>query len=210
MMDCVGEAKVWRGQTMDDRSAERRTQLLAVGATILGDEGASAVTMRGVCRAASLSPRYFYESFGSREELLVAIYDDVERRLLERLTATPAGRGGQSVRQALQTCAEYFEEDPRRARILLREPLADDTLRAHQAGKSPIFIGTVLPALDQAAKRQSPRDHTELAVLAAALSGAIISLYLEWLDGRLGIDRNTLADTAARMVTAIARASRRA
>lgn len=45
------------------------------GRSLLGDGGAVAVTMRAVVRAAQLSPRYFYESFASREELLFAVHD---------------------------------------------------------------------------------------------------------------------------------------
>ena len=87
--------------------------------------------------------------------------------------------------------------------------MSDDTLRAHQSGKAPVFIASLIPALDSTDTRDAPRDPQELGVVAAALSGALVSLYLEWLDGRLDIDRDTLADSATRLVTAIARASRR-
>ncbi|MAU83941.1 hypothetical protein ACIGKQ_03585 [Gordonia sp. NPDC062954] len=49
-----------------------------------------------------------------------------------------------------------------------------------------------------------PRDSTELSVLAAALAGVSISLYLEWLDGRIELKRDELAEMADRLVTAIA------
>lgn len=201
---------MWRGQTMDDRSAERREQLLDVGFELMGESGVSAVTVRAVCRSAQLSSRYFYETFSNREDFMVAIYDRVEANLLTRLLAV-GGRGrGNPVRMALEECALYFEEDPRRARILLREPLADDTLRTHGAGRAPAFIQAVAPALDTGAERLAPRNADELAVFSAALSGALISLYLEWVDRRLTIDRETLAATATDLVAAIARASRHA
>ncbi|WP_236695590.1 TetR/AcrR family transcriptional regulator [Mycolicibacterium chubuense] len=200
---------VWRGQTMDDRSAERRQQLLDVCLELVGSGGAAVVTLRGVCRTAKLSPRYFYENFSSREDLLIATYDHVEAELFERLVRAGQGHRTLSIRTVLETCAEYFEEDPRRARILLREPMSDETLRAHQSGKAPVFIASVIPALESADRREAPRDAQELGVLAASLSGALIFLYLEWLDGRLDIERDALADSATRLVTAIARASRR-
>ncbi len=193
---------------MDDRSAERRRQLLDVCLDLLGTGGAASVTLRAVCRAAKLSPRYFYESFANREELLIATYDDVEEGLLKRLLVADEGRQRRSITSVLEICALYFEEDPRRARILLREPMSDETLRVHQSSRSPVFIRSLIPALEGTAKRLAPRSSEELEVLAAALSGALIFLYLEWLDGRLSIGRDALADNASEIVTAIARASR--
>jgi len=193
---------------MDDRSAGRRHRLLDVCLEMIGTGGAASVTLRGVCRLAKLSPRYFYENFSSREELLIATYDHVEEGLLACVVQSDDGQQKLSIKTILERCAHYFEEDPRRARILLREPMSDETLRAHQSGKSPVFIRSVIPALEGGSRPDAPRDAHELAIMAAALSGALISLYLEWLDGRLPVGREALADTASGLVTAIARASR--
>ncbi len=194
---------------MDDRSAERRQQLVDVCFDLLGTGGAASITLRAVCRAAKLSPRYFYENFSSREELMIATYDQVERKLFERLVEAGEGQHKRTIRSVLEICGQYFEEDPRRARILLREPMSDKTLRVHQAGKKPVFIRSLVPALESTGRRLAPPDSRELEVMATALSGALISLYLEWIDGRLSIERDTLVDTASRLVTAIARASQR-
>lgn len=202
------EAKIWRGQTMSDRSAERREQLLEVGFDLLGTAGAPAVTLRAVCRGAGLSSRYFYENFASREEFLAAIYDRTEAALLARLVPADGDIRERSIRDVLDTCAEYFAEDPRRARALLREPMSDKTLRAHQSGRSPVFLAAAIPALGAVDEHLLPRDAEELAVLAAALSGVVISLYLEWLDGYLALERDELAEVATRLVTAIAQAVR--
>lgn len=204
----MGESTVWRGQTMDDRSAERREQLLTVGFALLGAGGAPGVTLRAVCREAGLSPRYFYENFANREELLVAIYDRAEAALLARLVAADDDAPALSIREVIEICAEFFEEDPRRARILLREPLSDQTLRVHQASRSPAFLNAIIPALGAVDTRLLPRDYTELTVLAAALAGVSISLYLEWLDSRITMTRGELAEIATRLVTAIAEAVR--
>ncbi len=194
---------------MDDRSAERRQQLIDVCIDLLGTGGAASISLRAVCRAATLSPRYFYENFSSLEELLVAAYDQVERQLFERLVDPVEGRQRLSIRSVLEICGRYFEEDPRRARILLREPMSDETLRVHQSGKKSVFIRSLVPALERTGRRLAPPDSRELAVMATALSGALIALYLEWIDGRLDVERDVLVDTASDLVTAIARASQR-
>ncbi|WP_328821036.1 hypothetical protein [Nocardia sp. CY41] len=42
--------KLWRGQTPQDRSGDRREQLLDVAFDLLGTGGSAAVTMRAVTR----------------------------------------------------------------------------------------------------------------------------------------------------------------
>jgi len=189
---------------MDDRSADRREQLLAVATEILGTAGASAVTMRAVARQANLSPRYFYESFDSRETLLRAVYDQVEADLMTRIQELPPTRDLRAgARAVIDLCAQFFEEDARRARILLREPLGDDTLHEHSAARTPSFIRALVALLGAEAGELVPADDETLAIQAASLSGALVSLYLDWADGRLAIDRDRLASAAVDIVFAL-------
>ncbi|WP_238420819.1 TetR/AcrR family transcriptional regulator [Gordonia sp. 'Campus'] len=192
--------RLWRGQTLADRSDERREQMLVVAEGLLGTGGAAAVTMRAVVREANLSPRYFYESFESREQLITAVYDRVTRELLAHVTA--GGRAEDSrdgVRSLLEACRDFFEADPGRARILLREPLADDVLRAHRAAIVPGFVEAVLTLV--ADRRSMPP--ARLAVVSSALAGALTVLYLDYVDGRLELTSAQLADAAVDLVFAI-------
>ncbi len=190
---------------MDDRSADRREQLLAVATEILGTAGASAVTMRAVARQANLSPRYFYESFESREALLRAVYDRLESELMARIQQLPPPTGDMraAARAVIDMCAQYFEEDPRRARILLREPLGDDTLHEHSAARAPSFIRALVALLGTEAGALMPADDETLTIQATALSGALVALYLDWADGRLPIDRDRLASAAVDIAFAL-------
>ncbi len=191
--------KRWRGQTLRDRSADRRVQLLEVGESLLGSGGAAAVTMRAVCREAQLSPRYFYESFDTREDLLVAVYNQVEERLLAHIAHRRAG----SVREVLECCADFFEQDPRRARILLREPLADDTLHKHSVNRTPAFVRALIPALGNRLNDLLLGDPARIQILSTALGGALVALYLDWADGRLNVSRDALSDATVDIVTAL-------
>ncbi|MGW5386354.1 TetR/AcrR family transcriptional regulator [Nocardia sp. NPDC003963] len=197
--------KLWRGRTLDARSAERREQLVDVGFELLGTDGSAAVTMRAVTRLANLSPRYFYESFEDRRALLIAVYDRLETELRTRFSAIDSGGDlHTTVRSALLICATYFEEDPRRARVLLREPLTDDTLRAHSADRLPLFLRTVVPALGAAAGALIPDSEEVLAIIGTALGGALVALYVDWIDGRLPVPRDRLVDTATAVVLSLA------
>ncbi|MGV9665364.1 TetR/AcrR family transcriptional regulator [Nocardia niigatensis] len=196
--------RLWRGQTLRDRSVDRREQLLEVAFELLGTAGAAAVTMRAVTRLANLSPRYFYESFDSREQLVTTVYDRVDDELRSRMRDLPAGANlPATVRAALEICADYFEQDPRRARVLLREPLADDELRRHSAQRASAFVRALAAALGPETQALLPADEQALAVTTTALSGALVALYLDWIDGRLTISRAGLADAATGVTLAL-------
>lgn len=210
MIADMNSPKLWRGQTLQDRSSDRREQILAVGEQLLGSSGVTAVTMRAVTRRANLSPRYFYETFDSREDLVIAVYDRVERGLFERLQAVPLDAGLPAmVRRSCEICADYFGEDPGRARILLREPLGDDMLRRHRADRAPAFLRTFIAVLGAEAGAIAPDSDEDLAIAATALMGALVSLYLEWVDGELDVGRDRLIDAAADIVFALVQAAQR-
>ncbi len=68
------EGRRYGGRDAGERRAERREQLLAAALELFGTRGFHAVTIRQLCAEARLAPRYFYEQFGDREELLRTVY----------------------------------------------------------------------------------------------------------------------------------------
>ncbi|MGH9046232.1 MAG: TetR/AcrR family transcriptional regulator, partial [Acidimicrobiales bacterium] len=67
--DATPTQRSWRGVPPEVRRAERRELLIEAAYELLGAEGWNGTTVRGVCQAARLNPRYFYESFDSLETL---------------------------------------------------------------------------------------------------------------------------------------------
>ncbi|MEO9329242.1 TetR/AcrR family transcriptional regulator [Gordonia aurantiaca] len=196
----MSSPRLWRGQTLADRSSDRREQMLAVAEELLGTGGTAAVTMRAVVREANLSPRYFYESFESTRQLVTAVYDRVTQQLLAEIATVdrPADPRG-SVRALLDAMRRFFADDPGRARILLREPLADDVLRAHRAATVPGFVKAVLAMVAD----EDAYGAKRLAVVSSALTGALVALYLDFVDGRLDLSPDELADAAVDLVFAV-------
>src|SRR5690242_16652915 len=82
------------GISAADRRAERRRKLISAGRRLWGEAGVAEVTVRGVCAAAGLIPRYFYEQFPNREALLFAVSDDVRDELLDALVVAGVGDPG--------------------------------------------------------------------------------------------------------------------
>lgn len=201
----VTEARRWAGSTLDERAAERRRQLLDAGFHLLGTEGAGAVTVRAVTRDSGLSPRYFYEGFADREELLAAVFDDrfeLIRGAVEAAMAAASADFEARGRASLDATARCLEEDPRLGRALLRETLADDTLRRHAEQRLPeLVLGVALRSL--ADELGSDVDPTALQVAVLAVSGTAVALLLAWCEGQLDLAREELVDRLFGVISAI-------
>ncbi|MDT0309340.1 TetR/AcrR family transcriptional regulator [Streptomyces sp. DSM 44917] len=181
----------WGGTTLDARRATRRRALLDAALDLAGKQGCPAVTVRSVCRAARLTDRYFYESFSSRDALLLALYDEVAGQALTALReAAPDARA------AVESFLDVLTDDPRRGRVLLLEPMTDPVLGRRGADLLPVFadlVGSHL-GVDPAA------PDTQLT--ATALIGALAGLFIRWLEGTLPTDRTHLTTYCTRLLTA--------
>ncbi|MEO6794505.1 MAG: TetR/AcrR family transcriptional regulator [Mycobacterium sp.] len=119
-----------------DRRAERRGRLLAAGRRIWGESGLGEVTVRGVCSAAGLIPRYFYEQFASRDALVFAVSDDVRDQLLEALVTAGVGDPGtltDKLRSALTAFLDHIAADPHIHRIATSDLSGVPGLSEHRA-----------------------------------------------------------------------------
>jgi len=95
------------GVSADERRADRRRRLLAAGRELWGRGGLGEVTVRGVCAAAGLQPRYFYEHFAGRDQLVEAVADQVRDQLLGTLVESALGVGG-DLRERLRAALTAF------------------------------------------------------------------------------------------------------
>jgi AcrR family transcriptional regulator len=123
------------GISAEDRRAERRRKLLAAGRQIWGESGITEVTVRGVCSAAGLIPRYFYEQFPNREALLFAVADDVRDELVEALVAAGIGDPGMltdKLRSALTAFLDMIAADPHVHRIATSDLTSVSGLAEHR------------------------------------------------------------------------------
>ena len=66
-------ARPYGGLAMEERVAARRARFIEAGVELFGTQGFRGATVRGVCAAAGLTDRYFYESFPTLEALLAAV-----------------------------------------------------------------------------------------------------------------------------------------
>ncbi|MFE6921365.1 TetR/AcrR family transcriptional regulator [Nocardia sp. NPDC057663] len=111
----------YRGISAANRRDERRDKLLAAGRQSWGEAGLTEVTVRRVCAASGLTPRYFYEHFATRDALILAVAEQVHEELFTAMVeASQAEPGGlkRKLLRALTTYLDTIADDPSVHRIL--------------------------------------------------------------------------------------------
>lgn len=200
--------RVYAGQTSEQRHAQRRARLLDAGLDAFAREGWEGATIAGVCRAAQLSPRSFYEHFPSREALLVAIAEQIAadvQRVVREAVAVEGATPDERASGVLRALAQLFTGDPRLVRVGLIESLATPALRTHRAR---ILRSLAEPGarLMRALHDDPPcADARSLELSAFVLSGGIVEALMAAAEGQPLASTDTLVEHLAELYAAAAR-----
>jgi AcrR family transcriptional regulator len=193
----------WRGVSAEDRRSERRAALIEAGLEIIGTQGWASTTVRGVCRQAGLTERYFYESFDDHEALLLAVYEHV---LLEGIQAVLAGAAQAphdvraTARAGVAAAVDFMTDDPRKGRVLILEATANETLQ-HRRVEA---VRTQAALLSEFAKDffESRPDPLDTNLTALAMVGALSEVGAAFLDGALDVSKERLIDHLTELLVA--------
>jgi AcrR family transcriptional regulator len=192
-----------------ERQGARRERLIAAGLDLLGTEGARATTVRAVCGRAKLTPRYFYESFGDLDELLLAVFDEVAAGLAQALLAAvtpPPGDARATARAAIGAGIDHVTADPRRARILFAEGMGSEVLAQRRVTTLRGFADLVAA---QGGAFYGVREPPDPLVDATALMlvGGLAETFMAWLDGSLKVGQEQLIDDCSDLFVATGEAA---
>ncbi len=178
--------RAYRGQSPSARLADRRRRLLDAGLDSFGTVGYFGASIEALCAAAQVSNRSFYEHFDSKEELLLAVYDELLEDLRARVLTALGRRQTEfatGARDGLHAFVDALIEDDRKAHVVIVgligvsercERRRREALRTF-ADVIADGIRTFDPGI--AAARNLP-------VLAMALVGATIEVLIDWLSAR--------------------------
>jgi len=193
--------RMYGGATGAERLSERREQLLATGLDLLASaDGPGNFTVRGVCRAAELSSRYFYESFDDLDEFAVAIYDEI----ITDLTITTLGAldgvdrkdADALVRTSLGALIGYIAEDMRRGRLLYSTTLAAvPAVAARRRASTRLFVGLLMDE----ARDDTPLDPPPSEAVSVMMVGGLAHAITAWLDGDLTMTQDELVDACSQV-----------
>ncbi|MCK2242000.1 MULTISPECIES: TetR/AcrR family transcriptional regulator [unclassified Crossiella] len=174
----------YAGRSAADRRAQRRDRMLAAGLELFGTEGYAAASIERLCAQAAVSTRNFYEEFGSREALLMALHDRVNTAAIEAVRTAfarlPEAGLVERTQLAVHTYLDATAHDPRLARVAYVEVVGVSAeVERYRAGWRERWIDLLEAEAHRAVDRgeAQPRD---FRLTAIALMGAVNELVHHW------------------------------
>jgi AcrR family transcriptional regulator len=186
------------GKTASQRRAERREQLLDAGLELFGLHGFAGVTIEALCAGAGLNPRYFYEQFASREELLGAVYERHVQAVLLGVSEAVASSPSDPVTRLERGLSAFITAtlaDERAARINYFEMVGvSRELEARRRAVLRVYADLIVA---QAAELGDlgPMARGDRRMIAVALVGATDGLIIEWLSSEPRAPQQTIVAT---------------
>lgn len=197
----------YRGESADERRSRRRSQLLEAGLELLGTKGWRATTVTAVCDRARLTPRYFYESFTDRDELLVAIFDSIIDEITREVVAAAPSDAHETLRATATAFVRMATDDPRKGRAAFVEAFGSEALMQRRFERMRWFAG-LLADQERAGRRLRKAQARRLQAASLIAAGGLIETLVVWFDGGLDstadqvIEDYTLLCTAALVAAA--------
>lgn len=195
----------YRGVSADERRAARRAALLDAALDVLGAEEPGPVTMTAVCERAGLTERYFYESFKTRDALLLELLDTIAVEVMDASLAALEAAGGpeERARRSIAAMVDILTEDPRRGRAALVASLAVPVLRDRRqellAGFERLVTDRTRELYGERAW-SAPDDQIESLLFV----GGLAELLSAWLTGVVPATAEGIVDAATRHYLATA------
>jgi len=183
------QRRSYGGFTSEERDAHRRQRLLAAAKEIIGTAGYAATTIPGVCSAANVSTRTFYELYATKEDLFIDLYDtitaDSYTRVAESLEATAGAPLAERIPAALMAYLDPMLKDPRVARIAFVEIMgASPRIEKLRLAYRETLIEVVRTEGTVAVNNGEVADR-DWRFAALGLVGAVTAIVYDWaLRGR--------------------------
>lgn len=182
----MGRSEVTRdygGVSAEDRRSERRAKLLAAGRHLWGGSGIGEVTVRGVCNQSGLVPRYFYEQFADRDELLLAIADQVRDELVTVMLSVglnEPGGAADKLRAGLRALLDLVIDEPDIHRIFT-DILTGPGLLAERRRQALDLVTELLLEHGPGLLDFAPPSRAEMRSSASFIVGGVAQLVDAWV-----------------------------
>jgi len=200
-------ARTWRGQTIEQRQADRRERLMEAGIELFGTKGYANTPVKAICEEAGLTERYFYEAFEDRESLLDAIYDVLIADCAKATVGALENSGddlASSMRAGITAFAHELTRDPRRARIQEIEAVGvSPELERKRREAIHAFAGIVADRTRKLGGKESVGP-LRLDVVSLGLVGSVNEQLIDYVLGYLDISLEDLIENQIAAFTAVA------
>jgi AcrR family transcriptional regulator len=186
---------------VDERRALRRDRLIAAAADVYGEVGYRNATVRMICRRARLTERYFYESFGTSEDLLIWTAQALAGQTLERMRRLRDGTDADRDVKTRRMLKGYFRsqlDEPSKARVFTLE------FRGMSAAADAEFERILDSFADLIVDTRDPQGIGLAArdrLLRRGIVGGILQITVAWIESGYPESIEAVVATAARLCT---------
>ena len=197
----------FRGETSAQRQARRRSALIEATLDLVYESGLQSVGVRSACACAGLTSRYFYESFASLDELLVATHEQIADEVLaagaaalhqDSRSSAPRAR----LRSGLAAAVGIVVDDPRKGTFVAALAAGDTKL---QRRRREIVLRVADAVLAETAPGQASCDARARSV-TLYVAGGLVELTVAFLAGDLDLERGRLIDQLTTLTAGVAAA----
>ncbi|MGI5216911.1 TetR/AcrR family transcriptional regulator [Nocardia sp. CA-290969] len=177
----------YAGRSVAERRAERRALFVEAGLTVFAERSYAASSISDVCAAAGLSRRQFYEQYSGREELLVDVYDHVQRQaraaFREGLTDSGSSDPRALIEAGLRAYVQSITSDMRCVQVAFVEIVGvSEAVEAHRVRVREGWGEVVAAAAAAVPEVRTPPGGWELAM--AAFIGSVNGAVHHWSRSR--------------------------
>lgn len=190
----------YRGVEATERLAARRSQLLEAGLELLGssDRDIAELTVRGICRQAGLSARYFYESFPDKDEFIGGVFDWVVGDLATTIQAAVATvPPPEQARAGIAEIVRTIVGDARIGRLLFSTHLANPVVVRKRTESSALFA--MLSGQHAGDALRIPAND-RIKVGAHFIVGGVAQTISAWIEGDVELEPGQLVDQLASLL----------
>ncbi len=148
--------------------------------------------MRGICRQAGVTARYFYESFADKDEFVVAVFDtavaDIAATTQAAVAASPRAEQG---RAGLANLVRTISADSRIGRVLFDVHMSNPVILRKRSDLGGIFAFLLAQHLETATRRDQTNRSKAAVHFVVGGVGQTISA---WLAGEVDLSQEQLID----------------
>ncbi|WP_067702470.1 TetR/AcrR family transcriptional regulator [Nocardia jejuensis] len=197
-----------RGLDAEERSAQRRRQLLAAATELFARQSYSGTSIEQICQQAFVGTKGFYDHFESKEAcytaLLEQITEQIQQRVAEVAVANAELDWPQRLRAIVGAFVHAIADDPRLAKVTFGEaggisPAVEAKRRGNRRWSAEF--------LEHQWRQQDSTPDSRSPALALATIGGMFELVADWLhhhdDGGAPDTVDTLTQDLTHFVTVV-------
>ncbi|UFS94199.1 TetR/AcrR family transcriptional regulator [Nocardia huaxiensis] len=172
-----------RGLDADERSAQRRRQLLAAATELFARQSYSGTSIEQICQQAYVGTKGFYDHFESKEACYTALLTQITEGIQQRVAEVAAATAGQEWLERMHALIAAFvhaiADDARLAKVTFGEaggisPAVEAQRRSNRRWAAA-FLNQQWPQPDPSG------DERKGLALSLATIGGMFELVADWL-----------------------------